>query len=146
MKKILIAALVALFVSASIATGSSASASTRKTLIVRNSAYGKILFDGRGFVLYAFTRDRRGGKSRCYGECAAAWPVYYKKARITAGKGVRRKLIGTVRRKNGRRQITYNGRPLYYYSGDKAGQVLCQNVAEFGGTWLVVRPSGKLVR
>ena len=52
-----------------------------------------------------------------------------------------------VFRSHGRRQITYAGRPLYYYVGDaKAGQILCQNAVEFGGTWLVVRPSGKLVR
>ena len=76
-----------------------------------------------------------------------AWPVYFATARLLAGKGVRQSLIGTTRRRNGRRQVTYNGRPLYYYVGDKSpGQVLCQNVDEFGGTWLVLRPSGQLVR
>ena len=60
---------------------------------------------------------------------------------------MKRSLLGTIRRRDGRRQITYNGRPLYHYVGDKSpGQVLCQNVDEFGGTWLVVRPSGVLVR
>ncbi len=147
--KTTIAALVAVVLSGIAASGGSASAErSGKTLTARNSSYGKILFDERGFVLYAFTRDRRGGKSRCYGECASAWPVYFKKGRpLRAGKGVRRKLIGTVRRKDGRRQITYNGRPLYYYVGDTSrGQVSCQNVFEFGGKWLVVRPNGKLVR
>jgi predicted lipoprotein with Yx(FWY)xxD motif len=134
-------------VSAFTASGTQAKASAPPTLTVRSSSYGKILFDGRGFVLYAFTRDPRGGKSRCYGSCASAWPVYYKKGALVAGKGVRQKLIGTVKRKDGRRQITYNGRPLYYYVGDRsAGQVSCQDVTEFGGTWLVVRASGKLVR
>jgi predicted lipoprotein with Yx(FWY)xxD motif len=39
------------------------------------------------------------------------------------------------------------GRPLYYYVGDKRpGQILCQNVDEFGGTWLVVHPNGQLAR
>ncbi len=117
------------------------------TLTVRSTRYGRILFDGRGRALYAFTRDPRGGRSQCYGGCASAWPVYFAKAGLTAGSGVKQSLIGTTRRRDGRRQITYNGRPLYYYMGDKSpGQVLCQNVAEFGGTWLVVRPSGQLVR
>ena len=124
-----------------------ASADARPTLTVRGSAYGAILFDGRGRALYAFTRDRRGGPSRCYGACARAWPVYFASDRLVAGKSVKRSLIGTVRRRDGRRQITYNGRPLYYYVGDtRTGQVTCQNVAEYGGTWLVVRPSGALVR
>jgi predicted lipoprotein with Yx(FWY)xxD motif len=116
------------------------------TLTVRSTRYGRILFDGRGRALYAFTRDRRGGRSRCYGACAKAWPVYFAKGRALAGKGVRQSLIGTTRRRDGRRQITYNGRPLYYYVGDKSpGQILCQNVNEFGGTWLVVQANGQLV-
>ena len=124
-----------------------ASPHAQPALTVRSSPYGAILFDGRGRALYAFTRDRRGGPSRCYGACARAWPVYFASGRLAAGKGVKRSLIGTVRRRDGRRQITYNGRPLYFYVGDKsAGQVSCQNVAEYGGTWLVMRPSGALVR
>ena len=139
--------LAFLVVAAAFAAGADASADARSTLTVRSTSYGSILSDGRGFALYAFTRDRRGGSSRCYGACAKAWPVYFAGGRLVAGKGVKRSLIGTTRRRDGRRQVTYNGRPLYYYVGDKSpGQVLCQNVAEFGGTWLVVRPSGALVR
>jgi predicted lipoprotein with Yx(FWY)xxD motif len=117
------------------------------TLTVRSTRFGRILFDGRGRALYAFTRDRRVGRSRCYGACVKAWPVYFAKGRPLAGEGVRQSLLGTSRRRDGRLQVTYNRRPLYYYVGDKKpGQVLCQNVDEFGGTWLVVRPTGRLVR
>ena len=117
------------------------------TLTVRNTRYGRILFDGRGRALYAFTRDRRGGSSRCNGACAKKWPVYFAKGRPLAGTGARESLVGTTQRRDGQRQVTYNGRPLYYYVGDKSpGQILCQNVNEFGGTWLVVHPSGQLVR
>ena len=148
MRSLVLAILVV--VTASFAAGSGiarASADAQATLTVRSSSFGSILFDGRGRALYAFTRDRRGGASRCYGACAQKWPVYFAGGRLVAGKGVKRSLVGTTRRRDGRRQITYNGRPLYYYVGDKsAGQVSCQNVAEFGGTWLVVRPSGALVR
>src|SRR5262245_12804978 len=45
-------------------------------LTVRSTKYGRILSDGRGRALYAFTRDRRGGRSRCYNACAKAWPVF----------------------------------------------------------------------
>jgi predicted lipoprotein with Yx(FWY)xxD motif len=141
---------VLVLVAATFAAGSGAvraSGAAQATLTVRSSQYGSILFNGRGRALYAFTRDRRGGSSRCYGACAKAWPVYFAGGRLLAGKGVKRSLIGTTKRRDGRRQITYNGRPLYYYVGDKkAGQVTCQNVAEYGGTWLVMRPSGALVR
>ena len=121
-------------------------ATTTPTLKVRTTRFGRILFAGNGRVLYGFTRDRRGGPSRCYGDCAAAWPVYYARGTLTAGAGVKQSLIGTVRRRDGRRQVTYNGWPLYYYAHEKAGEVKCQNVATHGGTWLVVRPTGTLVR
>lgn len=152
----LVLAILAL-VAAATAFGSSAearaglqaadNAQTSATLTVRSTKYGRILSNGRGRALYAFTRDRRGGRSQCYGACAKAWPVYFASGRLLAGKGVRQPLIGTTRRRDGRQQVTYNGRPLYYYIGDKSpGQVLCQNVDEFGGTWLVLRQNGQLVR
>ena len=116
------------------------------TLKVRTTRFGKILFAGNGRVVYGFTRDRRNGPSQCYGDCAVAWPVYFAKGTLKAGTGVKQSLLGTVRRRDGRRQVTYNGWPLYYYAHEKAGEVKCQNVVTHGGTWLVVRPNGGLVR
>jgi predicted lipoprotein with Yx(FWY)xxD motif len=142
----LLSALILVGAASSTAAAQS-DAQSRATLIVRDSRYGRVLFDGRGFALYAFTRDRRGGPSRCYGACAKAWPVYYSKSGLRAGTGVKRSLLGTVRRRDGRHQVTYNGWPLYYYVHEtKPGVILCQNVEEFGGLWLVVKPSGKLAR
>jgi predicted lipoprotein with Yx(FWY)xxD motif len=123
-----------------------AGSSSGPTLTAKPSLYGKAVFDGRGFVLYAFTRDHR--RSACYGECAKRWPPYFApKGTLKIGAGVKRSLVGTVKRRNGRRQVTYAGRPLYHYLGDRSpGQILCQNAVEFGGRWLLVRPSGKLLR
>lgn len=117
----------------------------RSTVTAGPSSYGRILFDGRGFALYGFTRDPRG-KSVCGGACATAWPPYLVKTRPQAGGGVKARLLGTTKRADGKLQVTYAGRALYYYVGDrKAGQILCQNVTEFGGVWRVVRPDGRLV-
>jgi predicted lipoprotein with Yx(FWY)xxD motif len=119
---------------------------TRATIVAHRSSYGRILFDGRGFVLYAFTHDRHS-RSSCSGACAKAWPPYLVTRRPRAGNGAKASLVGAVRRANGRLQATYAGRPLYYYVGDrKPAQILCQNVLEFGGYWRVVRPNGALVR
>jgi predicted lipoprotein with Yx(FWY)xxD motif len=115
-------------------------------LTLRSTRFGRVLFDGRNRVLYGFTRDRRGGPSRCYGACAKAWPVYFGKGSLRAGKGVRQSLIGTTKRRDGRRQVTYNGWPLYYYAHEGPGEVRCQNVDQYGGLWLVVRANGTLVR
>ena len=111
-----------------------------------SSQYGRVLFDQRGFVLYAFTADTRRA-SKCYGACAKAWPPLLARSAAKALRGIDRAKLGTVIRRNGTKQVTYAGHPLYYYVGDtKPAQILCQNVREYGGLWLVVAPSGKLVR
>lgn len=140
---VLAAAAAVLFGGADLAPASDGASAT---LTVRSSQYGRILFDGGNRALYAFTGDRRGKPSRCYGDCAVAWPPYIVSGKLRAGAGTNRSLYGTTRRRDGRRQLTYRGWPLYYYVHDPVGQVLCQNVSEFGGLWLVVRPSGQLVR
>jgi predicted lipoprotein with Yx(FWY)xxD motif len=117
------------------------------TLTVRGSAYGKILFDGRGYVLYAFTKDTVG-RSTCSGACAKAWPPYLVgRGALRPGAGIAARKLATTRRPDGKLQVTYAGRPLYYYVGDDGpGVIRCQNVFEYGGDWLVVRASGALVR
>ena len=139
----LLAIIVAL--AAVLALSHDAMAAGRDTLKVGKSDYGPVLYDGKGFVLYAFTHDGKS-KSRCYGACAAAWPPYLAKSR-RPGAGAKQSLLGTTRRSDGSLQVTYAGQPLYYYVGDRQpGQILCQNVEEYGGLWLIVRGSGKLVR
>jgi predicted lipoprotein with Yx(FWY)xxD motif len=127
-------------------TATTAAAPTGPPIKVRDSDYGKILVDGRGRALYLFTADK-GGRSKCYRDCAAAWPPYLVKSRPVGRKGARTELTGTVKRSDGKLQATYAGKPLYYYVGAREpGQVLCQDVEEFGGHWYVVRSSGKPVR
>ncbi len=124
----------------------SAAPTAKASIAVGTSSFGSILFDGRGFALYAFTRDP-ARRATCYSACAKAWPPFVVSARPSAGRGTKGSLIGVTRRTDGRLQATYAGRPLYYYVGDsKPGVVLCQNVKEYGGLWLVLRGSGALVR
>ena len=138
--------LPAVLAAAALVAAVPAAAAPAASVGAHQSRYGRILFDGRGFVLYAFTRDR-GGRSACSGACAKAWPPYLVRTKPAAASGARRSLLGTTRRRDGSLQVTYAGRPLYYYVGDRApGQILCQDVSEFGGRWLVVRPDGRLVR
>jgi predicted lipoprotein with Yx(FWY)xxD motif len=150
MKKLLVLLAVAALLPAAGATGAQAERDTAGApslaLKIRNTRYGKILFDGRDRVLYGFTRDKRGGRSTCYGACTAAWPVYFSKGTVRVMSGVKQSLVGKVRRRDGRFQVTYNGRPLYFYAHEGPREVRCQNVSEFGGLWLVMKPNGQLVR
>jgi predicted lipoprotein with Yx(FWY)xxD motif len=115
------------------------------TLKLRSTRFGRILVDGKGRALYLFTREA-SRRSRCYGRCAVAWPPFHARGRLRAGSGLETSKLGSSRRRDGRRIVTYNGHPLYYYVTDtKPGQVTCHDVVEFGGTWLVVNPDGNAV-
>jgi predicted lipoprotein with Yx(FWY)xxD motif len=111
-------------------------------LTVRTSVYGKALFGPNGKVVYVFGADR-GSTSRCYGVCAQAWPPLLTTGRPIAGPGVHANLLGTTRRKNGKLQVTYNRHPLYYYSADKVGKIMCQHANMHGGLWLIIKPNGQ---
>ena len=121
-------------------------AATKKGRTVKlvGSQFGRILGDAKGQAFYLFDKEKTK-TSECYGACAKAWPPVLTKGTPRAGKGARPGLLGTTRRRGGKLQVTYAGRPLYYYKDDGPGRVLCHNVDEFGGLWLVARASGKPV-
>jgi predicted lipoprotein with Yx(FWY)xxD motif len=111
-------------------------------ITVRGSQFGSMLWGPGRQAIYIFQRDRRN-LSRCYGRCAELWPPVYTTGKPVAGPGVRKSLLGTTRRRDGRRQVTYAGKPLYYYAHESAGQVRCHNVNLNGGLWWVIGPNGK---
>jgi predicted lipoprotein with Yx(FWY)xxD motif len=100
-----------------------------------------MLFDQGGQAIYLFDRET-AGRPDCYGECAAAWPPVLTTGSPQAAGAVRADLLGTVARDDGSMQVTYAGHPLYYYAHEEPGQVLCHDVVDFGGRWLVVTPEG----
>jgi predicted lipoprotein with Yx(FWY)xxD motif len=130
------------------ATGSEAAMPVKpkgKVVKVVESQFGRVIADGTGEAFYLFDKEQTR-KAECYGECATAWPPVLTKGKPRAGKGVEAAKLGTTRRRDGKLQVTYAGHPLYYYVDDAPGTILCQNVDEFGGLWLVVKPSGQPVR
>jgi predicted lipoprotein with Yx(FWY)xxD motif len=114
------------------------------TVKVVDSQFGRVIADRRGEAFYLFDKEK-GKRSRCYGECAVAWPPVLTKGKPRAVNGADADLLGTTKRRNGKLQATYNGHPLYYYEEDDPGRILCHNVDEFGGLWLVVNPRGNAV-
>ncbi len=123
--------------------GAEASMTARGARVkVVDSAYGRVIADRHGEAFYLFDEeeDRR---SKCYGACARVWPPVLSRGRPQAGAGANQNLLGTTKRRSGKLQVTYAGQPLYYYAGDSPGTILCHDVKEFGGLWLVVKPNGK---
>lgn len=115
---------------------------TGTKIVLGRSQFGSMLFNARRQAIYIFELDRKN-RTVCYGECAKAWPPVYTKGKPRAGKGVQPSLLGTIKRRDGRRQVTYAGKPLYYYAHEQPGQVLCHNVTLNGGLWWVVGPNGR---
>ncbi|MDQ6899514.1 MAG: hypothetical protein M3072_08405 [Candidatus Dormibacteraeota bacterium] len=124
------------------ATPSSSSATTVK---VASSSLGSILTDASGATLYYYTADTES-HSTCTGQCANYWlpllqPNYgllQAPSGNPTGSGLSGKLA-TTGRLDGGRQVTYNDRPLYTFSGDKKpGDLAGQGI---GGVWFVATPS-----
>ena len=122
-----------------------AASSSSGTVTLHKTKLGKVLATRSGMTLYLFKADKRG-KSACYGQCATYWPPLLKKGALTAGTGLKAKLLGTTKRKNGTRQVTYAGHPLYRFKLDKhAGEVEGQGQDFFGGKWYVLSAAGRTV-
>lgn len=100
-----------------------------------------MLFDGSGQAIYTFDAEQ-AGEPACYGDCAAAWPPVLTTGRPITHDGVRADLLGLVVRRDGSSQVTYRGKPLYFYAHEGKHVVLCHNVREYGGLWLAVAEDG----
>lgn len=111
-------------------------------ITLRDSDYGRMLWGPNRQAVYIFDQDEPN-EPTCYGECAKAWPPVLTKQKPVAGKRVREKLLGTTRRRNDKKQVTYDGKPLYYYAHEGPGEVLCHDVFLNGGYWWVVGRGGE---
>ena len=137
---LLIALVVALLVptiaSAIAVTGPQTVAGTKPAIVLKTGNLGKVLATPARFGIYYWTVEQKaGGKIRCTGQCAVAWPPVYVKGTVQKHiKGVAA-TFGTIKRGT-KRQLTINGLPAYTYHHDPAGVVLCDDV----NGWFAVRP------
>jgi predicted lipoprotein with Yx(FWY)xxD motif len=111
-----------------------------------NTHHGKLgtfLVDGKGRTLYLFQKDKPR-RSSCSGACAGDWPPVLTTAKPSGSGAARKSLLGTIKRGDGKRQVTYNGHPLYRYVGDSApGDTNGQGVSAYGARWYAVASSGR---
>jgi predicted lipoprotein with Yx(FWY)xxD motif len=106
---------------------------------------GTTLVDSQGRTLYLFAKDS-GDESACFGACASAWPPLRDGGKPTAGDGLDPALLGTTSRSDGGPQITYNGHPLYLFSGDEErGDAEGQGSTAFGAAWWALDTGGNAV-
>ena len=76
------------------------------------------MFQGQGttpVIVYSHSRDTKD-HSACTGACALTWMPVLTTAPPEAGTGVAKSSLGEARRSDGMEQLTFDGKPLYFYS------------------------------
>jgi len=93
-------------------------AGLKETVVPNNhQTLGDILTDNKGMTLYTYSKDTEG-KSNCQEQCAVNWPPL-----TVEGDPITPEDVGitlnVIVREDGRRQVTIDGKPVYYYIEDK---------------------------
>ena len=123
-------------------TKAPSSAPSTSVVSTQKGSLGTFLVDANGRALYLWDADH-GAMSTCSGECAQGWPPLTTTGTPKATGGVKASLLGTTKRADGSREVTYAGHPLYTFAGDtKAGQTTGQGSSAFGAPWWIVTPAG----
>ena len=120
--------LLAVVVFVVMAPSALAASAVKPAIEMKTAKLGKVIATpGKLGIYYWDTEKKAGGKIRCTGSCATAWPpVLVKTVPPKHVTGVMA-TFGTVKRA-GKLQLTVNGLPAYTYHGDSAGVVKCDNV------------------
>jgi predicted lipoprotein with Yx(FWY)xxD motif len=137
------------------ACGQSATSGTTQAAVQQNSApkvvaltsaavgaLGEVLTDANGKTLYRFDNDTANPSvSHCDGDCAEKWPPAIAPEGDLEVQGVDKALVATIDRKDGKKQLTVAGWPLYRFAQDQApGDAKGQGA---GKTWFAATPQGK---
>ena len=123
-------------------TGTTTSSGAATVSAAKVGDLGTVLVNGDGRTLYLFEADT-GSTSTCTGECAGIWPALTTTGAATGTMGASSSKLGTTTRDDGTTQVTYNGHPVYLYSGDTAaGQANGEGINHFGGLWYAVTTAG----
>jgi predicted lipoprotein with Yx(FWY)xxD motif len=130
------------------AASTAPTASTASTVVVTTKAskLGTILAAGpKRTTVYLFEADK-GGKSHCSGACAKAWPPVVTSGHAQAAGHAVPSDLGTIKRSDGRTQVTYKGHPLYWFEGDtNSASTSGEGSKAFGAGWYVMRANGSKV-
>ena len=126
------------------ASSSSAAAGGSGSTVITtvSSSAGTFLATSSGHAVYLWSKDG-DGMSACTGACTGAWPPVTTTGQVTASGGAKSSDLGTITRSDGAKQVTYDGHPLYLFSGDSGpGMASGQGNDGFGAKWWLVSPSG----
>ena len=122
-------------ISLAVVASSEAGAASGVTVsTAKNAKIGTILVSGK--TLYTL----KPSSTACTAACLKVWPALVLPTGVTkakAGSGVSASKLGTVKH-NGVVQVTYGGKPLYFFVGDTAKGQVNGVVSDTWGKWSAV--------
>jgi predicted lipoprotein with Yx(FWY)xxD motif len=94
-----------------------------KTVLAATMGEDFSLFPNGTFPVYAMglhepNHAQLGAFNGCFGICAQFWPPVLTSSTPVAGAGVDQAKLGWIKRPDGTKQVTYQGRPLYLFADD----------------------------
>ena len=140
---LLAAAFTAGLAAAFYAVNASSAGGTRVVMTAKNKTLGKtILVNRQGLTLYSLSVERHGRFICKNAACLSLWKplVVPKGVKPTGVSG-----LATVKRPDGRIQVSYRGGPLYRFVQDRKRGDIKGNGFKDVGTWRVVvvgKPTG----
>ena len=110
----------------------------------------RMVVDAHGMTVYQFRRDNpmiyefsRDPTPTCYDACITTWTPLLTDDAPRAMAGSHPSMLGTIKRRDGGAQVSYDGHPLYLFSGDRQpGEMNGQEAANFGAAWHAVEHDG----
>jgi predicted lipoprotein with Yx(FWY)xxD motif len=118
-----------------LADGTADAATSVVVSTTKNAKLGTILVSGK--TVYTL----KASKTSCSTRCSKIWPALMLPkgvAKAKAGTGVSAAKLGTVKRSGGALQVTYAGKPLYFFVGDTGSGQVHGNITDTWGKWSVV--------
>jgi predicted lipoprotein with Yx(FWY)xxD motif len=139
---VILAAAIAGFALAALSGIAIAKSGASPVKTTHNAKLGEsILVAANGMTLYELAPETKSHLLCTSAQCLQFWPAlktHSAKTKLHAGPGVKGKL--RVLHRHGFSQVMLNGRPLYFFAGDKAkGDANGRGLKTFGGTWHVVK-------
>lgn len=126
---------------AALGYGSAASAASAATVELHATGGYEFLVNSGGYTLFTFSKDKgsmtKKPRDRCQHikGCTEGWPPLVVTEAPTAGAGVNPMLLSTMTLRNGSKQVSYAGRPLYTNAGDPPFETYYFGFKEFKGFW-----------
>ncbi|HEU5418372.1 MAG TPA: hypothetical protein VFV41_11840 [Streptosporangiaceae bacterium] len=123
-------------------TGSTTASTSASGIKTTSTSVGTVLVTSQGRTIYMFAIDKPGKSNCTSSSCVQFWPPLKGNPSKASGANLPG-TFGTITRPDGSTQATYDGHPLYLYSGDTAaGQTNGNNLNHDGGLWYAITPSG----